>query len=139
MFEKFLVPFMPFPAGKVGMFAGFPIWLTVSAGVVLAVLGSAGLFGIGRARCAWRWRQALLFLAFVLGLATAGLIALVHLVSGASSVNFLGTELENYYFFHGVLEFLGATAVPALAYSALAVYLPTRTVMNILRNHATER
>lgn len=138
IFGKFLVPALLFPYGKIGMFAIYPIWLTVSAGALLAATGSVGLFCIGYARGTWRWRRAMLFLAFLLGLATAAIVCLVHVVEGASRVNFLGAELDNYYFLHGLLEFLGATAFPFLAYSALTLWLLAITLSSLVGGRKNE-
>jgi hypothetical protein len=136
LLAKFLVPAIMFEGGTLGTFR-YEIWPMVSAGAVLATLGSIGLFAAGNAKRAWRWGQALMFLGFCVGFATAVLVTMTHMVGGASRVNFLGTELNNFYFLHGKLEFFGATAFPALIYPALSLWLLVVTLGRWLRTGAS--
>ena len=132
LLAKFLVPAIMFEGGELGTFR-YEIWPMVTGGVVLATTGSIGLYLASKAKRAWRWRQALMFLGFCVGFATAVLVTMTHMVGGASRVNFLGTELDNYYFLHGKLEFFGATAFPAMIYLILTLWLLTVAVAKWLR------
>lgn len=118
LMAKFLVPSIVYEGGEIG-FLRYPVWLTVSMGAVLAMLGSAGLFAAGCARHTWCGGRILLTLGVVAGIGVAAAVFNIHLFLGAGRLNMFGFEITNFYFLHGRVEFFGATVLPAAAYSVL--------------------
>lgn len=124
---NFLVLALWLPGGSIGINEDYPVWLTMLAAVVIVMFGSAGLFTAAYARSHWRLIRIRLLLSFICGIVAAFAALHIQMFDGAIRLKWLNLfNIDNSYAFfpmHGLLEFVGSTLLPCLAYSVLALWL----------------
>lgn len=118
--ESFLVRSIWHRGGEVGSMEPHFAVFTFLAAILLVVPGASGLLIAACARRGWRMLAPTMFGSLSVGLAVAVVVLAVQfLFAAARSFDMSIDDPYEYFAMHGVLEAIGSTVVPTIAYLTL--------------------